>query len=307
VDHKAEVIEAGKTFSLGWKGRLVVLAAVLVGLGVFVYGATLRDLFMSVWQREGSSHGLFVPLISGWFLWRERDRLRQTELGFALLPGTLVTATGFLLLFLARGTTDLALPILSFLAIVCGLVLLILGSGVFRIVSFPLLFLATMIPLPETIYEAIGEWIRASTTTGSVWLTQALQTPVYRDGYTIHLPSTSVFVDTSCSGVRYLLSYFVFSLPYAFICKKSFRARVLVVLASLPIAFVAGVLRLSSIYLAVYAIGPFMAEHRPHILLSWSVFALVLVLAIVADQYISRMWEKRRRRSAGIMEGWKRI
>jgi exosortase len=302
VDHKAEVIEAGKTFSLGWKGRLVVLAAVLVGLGVFVYGATLRGLFMSVWQREGSSHGLFVPLISGWFLWRERDRFRQAELGFSLVPGISVIGAGFVVLFLARGTTGLALPILSFLAIACGLVLLVLGSGVFRVVRFPLLFLATMIPLPETIYETIGEWIRASSTTGSVWLTQALQTPVYRDGYTIHLPSISVFIDTSCSGIRYLLSYSVFSLPYAFICKKSFRARVLVILASFPIALVAGVLRLSSIYLAVSAIGPFMAGHRPHILLSWSVFVGVLVLVISGDQYFSRMWEKRRGRSAGILE-----
>ena len=44
---------------------------------------------------------------------------------------------------------------------------------------------------------------------------------------------------------------------------------------------------MSSIYLAVYFIGPFMAEHRPHIVLSWAVFVAVLVVAIAADQYVS--------------------
>ena len=129
--------------------------------------------------------------------------------------------------------------------------------------------------------------MRRSVTTGSVWLTQLLQVPIYREGYTIQLPTTKIFIAMGCSGIRYLLSYFVFSLPYAYLCKNSFRGRTLVVLASFPIALVAGVLRLTSIYLAVYFIGPFMAEHRPHVVLSWFVFLAVLVVAIAADQYLS--------------------
>jgi exosortase len=272
-----------------------VIGALFVGLAAFVYPAALRDLALSVLHREGSSHGLFVPLISGWFLWRERDRIRETEPDFSPVPGILVIGAGFAVLFLARGRGELAVSALSFLTVSCGLVVLILGGEVFKVLSFPIVLLATMIPLPETMYDAIGEWMRAATTTGSVWLMQAVQLPVYREGYTIQLPSTNVLIDTSCSGIRYLLSYFVFSLPYAFICKKGIRGRVLVVLASFPIALVAGVLRLSSIYLAVYFIGPFMAQHRPHVVLSWFVFVGVLVLAISADQYISRKWAKKQR------------
>jgi exosortase len=295
VEQKSEVIEAGKTFVLGWKVRLLVLGVLLAALGAFVYPVALRDLALSVLHREGSSHGLFVPFISGWFLWRERDRLRQAELQFSPLPGIPAIGAGFVLLFLARGSAELALSALSFLTVASGLVLLILGSAVFRALSFPILFLATTIPLPDTIYETVGEWMRAATTTGSVWLTQAMHLPVYREGYTIQLTSTNLFIDTSCSGIRYLLSYFVFSLPYAFLCKKGNTARVLTVLASFPLAVVAGVLRLSSIYHAVYFISPFMAQHRPHVVLSWFVFVGVLASAMTLDQYLSRMWAKKQR------------
>jgi exosortase len=300
VKHKAEAAEAVKTFSLGWKARLLLTAALLATLGALVYPVALRELALSVLHREGSSHGLFVPFISGWFVWLKRERIRRARLHFSWLPGSIAAATGILLFLLSRGSAEFSLQLLSFLTIACGLVLLILGAQVFKEMSFPLLFLATIIPLPETIYDAVGHWMRQATTTGSVWLMQALQVPVYRDGYTIQLPNARVFVDTGCSGIRYLLSYFVFSLPYAFIYKKSLRTRALVVLASLPIGPIAGVLRLSSIYVAVYFIGPFMAEHRPHIALSWSVFVGVLVLAVASDQYVSRMGEKRK--SVGMVE-----
>ena len=69
MNQKIDTIEAGRTFSLSWKGRLIILTAALVLLGVFVYPDILHELLWSVLQREGSSHGLFVPFITGYFLW----------------------------------------------------------------------------------------------------------------------------------------------------------------------------------------------------------------------------------------------
>jgi len=293
VDQKAEVMETGRAFSFGWKARLLALGVLLTALGAVVYPAALRDLAWSVLEREGSSHGVFVPVISGWFLWRQRDRILQAELGFSPVPGIAVIGAGFLLLFLARGSAELSMSVLSLLTVACGLVLLLLGTRLFTVVSFPLLFLATMIPLPETLYSVIGEWMRATTTTGSVWLMQAIQLPLHRDGYLVQLPNASVCVGMACSG-----SYFVFSLPYVFLCKRSTGARIVTILASFPVALVAGVLRLSSIYLAVYFIGPFMAGEQPHIMLSWLVFVVVMVSAITLDQYVSRMCGKKGRAGA---------
>ena len=65
MNQKVEVIKARKTFYLDWKGRLVILTVALLGLGLFLYQDTLRGLISNVLHREGSSHGVFVPFISG--------------------------------------------------------------------------------------------------------------------------------------------------------------------------------------------------------------------------------------------------
>ena len=296
--HRSEVFEDERGFSLGWKGRLVILTVALLGLSFFLYQDVLRQLISSVLNREGSSHGLFVPFLSGYFFWLKREKLRDLDSDFALLPGGALVAGSYLLLYLSRGSAGVSLAALSFLLLVAGLVLVLFGMQVFKELSFPLLFLITMIPLSETTYAQLAEWMRAATTAGSVWLSQLMQLPIFRDGYSIQLPNANLFVAMSCSGIRYLLSFFVFSLAYAFLCKRGIRSRILVVVASLPISLAAGVLRLTSIYLSIYFIGAFMAGKREHILVSWIVFGVVLVVAIGADQYFSAVWVKRKE-SAG--------
>ena len=93
---------------------------------------------------------------------------------------------------------------------------------------------------------------------------------------------------SSCSGVRYLLSYVVFGVAYAFRFNQSFKARALVVLCAVPLSIAGGVLRLSVIFSTAYYIGPFMVEHRPHGVLSWTVFTVLLVSVIAIDRHLSR-------------------
>lgn len=293
MNQKVDTFQAARTISLGWKGRVLILFVALAALGVTVYPETLRDLFLSLIHRKDSSHGLFVPFLFGYFLWVKHEKTKLLKLYFSFLPGAAVVAIGFFVLFVSCGTAGILLNALSFMIVASGLVMALFGVRVFREVSFPLLFLIVMIPLPKTVYLHIAEWMREITASGSVGLMHFIQLPVFREGYNIHLPSTSLFIDTGCSGIRYLVSFFVFSLAYAFICKRTFKGKLLAVLSSFPLGIIAGVLRLSSIYLAVYFIGPFMAGHWPHIFLSWTVFLGVLVAAVAVDQSLSG-WRERR-------------
>lgn len=277
------------------KIRVFILLVVLIGLGFSVYRVSLYSLALSVLHREGSSHGVFVPFISGFFLWLKWKSVKHSVPRLALVPGTLMVAAGLLMFYQNSTSTEVALPALSFFLVTAGLVIGLFGKQLFKEAAFPLFFLVTMIPLPEPLYARIAEWMKAINTAGSVWVLQLLHFPLYREGYTISLPNMNLLVANSCSGIRYLLSYFVFGLAYAFLFKKTMRSRIVVILATIPISIMSGVLRLSAIFLSVYFIGPFMAGHRPHILVSWSVFLGVLAGAIWVDRYISRTWGKGRR------------
>jgi exosortase len=286
--HKPETNAAGKLEPLNAKGRWLLFLLVLFGLGLTIYGETLSALFASVLQREGSSHGLFVPFISGYIVWLKLDKIKMVQPQITLQSGIPMIAAGCVLFYLGRSGTGALLAALSFLLVAGGLILLLFGWEMFKEVSFPLFFLVAMIPLPTSVYSQLSEWMRQAITWPAVALIKPLSIPLHRDGYDIYLPDTHLYVAHGCSGIRYLLSYFVFGIAYAFRYKHSSKARLLVVAATLPLSIAGGVLRLWVIFTTAYYIGPIMTEDRPHVLLSWSVFTVLLVAAIAADWYVSR-------------------
>ena len=288
MEQKSDTIPAVNTESLGSKGRLLIFLSVLFVLGVTIYQESLTALAVAVLQRNDSSHGLFVPFISGYLIWLRLDRIKGLAPKFAIIPGAVLIGVGFILLGLSRNSEGIGFPILSFLLITAGLIMMLFGSQVFKEVIFPLFFLAAMIPLPESVYNQIAEWMRQAATWGALVLMKPMGIPLYRDGYDILLPNSHLYVDYACSGIRYLLSYLVFGVAYAFRFKRSFTGRALVVMFALPLSIAGGVLRLSVIFSTAYFIGPIMLEHRPHVMLSWTVFTVLLIGVIAVDRYLSR-------------------
>ena len=288
MEHKPEIIAAGKLEPLNGKGRWLIFLLVLFGLGLTIYGESLHALFGAVLQREGSSHGLFVPFISGYIIWQKLDKIKEIKSQLALVPGGMVVAVSFLISYFCRNNTGFSMAALSFLLVAAGLILLLFGREMFKEVSFPLVFLVTMIPLPTSVYSQLSEWMRQATTWGAVTLIEPLDIPMHRDGYHVYLPKIHLYVAHSCSGIRYLLSYFVFGIFYAFLYRQSSKARLLLVAATVPLSIVGGMVRLWVIFATAYYIGPIMTEDRPHVLLSWSVFMVVLVAAIGLDRYVLR-------------------
>ena len=274
------------------KGRLLAFIFVLFVLGWVFYRDALYALFLAVLHREGSSHGIFVPFLSGYFLWLKLNKVKAITAKTALLPGFVMLLGAIVLFFLSKIWFTLPLFTLSFLCMAGALVFIFFGREIFREMAFPLFFLATMVPIPLSIYNQIAYWMRMVNTWGSVIVTKALGVPLYREEFNIYLPGINLFVADSCSGIRYLLSYFVFSLAYAALFKKSRFTRLIVILGSIPLSIIAGITRLSVIFLAAHCISPVMAEVRPHIILSWAVFAAFLFGVIGVDQYLERRKSK---------------
>jgi len=263
------------------------LLAILIGLGITVYGNSLHALAAAVLQRYGSSHGLFVPFISGYLVWLRLDKIKGISPKDAPLLGGTIIAAGVGLLIIGHNNEGIALPVLSFLLIAAGLILVLFGSQMLKEIGFPLFFLSAMIPLPDAAYKQIAEWMRHATTWGSVSLVKLLGVPLHRDGFNIFISDLHLYVDFSCSGIRYLLSYLVFGVAYAFRFKQTFKGHVLVIIGALLLSIVGGILRLSVIFSTGHYLGPIMVEHGPHVMLSWSVFTVLLVSVILIDRYVS--------------------
>jgi len=273
--------------------RITGIFAIVLVLSLSLYRQSLTQLAASVIDRQDSSHGLLVPFISAFILWQRRDTIKKEPPSFAVLPGSLLVLCSAAMLLAPENSFYTKLSAISFFIMMTGLTLTFLGKKIFKEVCLPFLFLMTMIPLPETLYMCIAEWMRAITTENAVFVSQLFGIPFKRSNYYLQFPDILLHVSESCSGIRYLISYFVFGLAYAFFYKKSAASRILVLASIVPIAIVAGIMRLTVIFLAVHYIGAWTTDRIPHNLLSWSVFCAVLAAALLLDWKISSCWQRR--------------
>jgi len=288
MNQEYEMLAGRKIGFLNGPGRLIIFWLILIGLGVTIYAEPLSTLAVSVLQRHDSSHGLFVPFIAAYLVWLKYDKIKGIRHQADLPAGAALVLAGFALFYLGRSGPGIVLPVLSYLLVAGGLILMFFGRPLFKQVSFPVFFLAAMIPLPEAAYNQIAEWMRQAATYSAVMLLRPFDFPFHREGFDIYLPNINLYVAYSCSGIRYLLSYLAFGLAYAFRFKQSNKVRLLVVAAAVPLAVAGAVMRLWVIFMTAHYIGPIMVERRPHELLSWSVFAVFLGVAVGLDRYVSR-------------------
>jgi len=253
------------------------------------FGSSLSKLAYAVLNREGSSHGIFVPFLSIFFLWIKRGTLIKTEMSYSL-KGIPVMLAGLLFPVFEIGPYNL--QILGFIIFLSGAVMLLLGWSFFKEASFPLLFLITLIPIPDDTYSKLAESTRVISFGGARGIISMMGIPFVREGNVISFHNTSLLVAEACSGIRYLVSYFVFSLAYAYLYKEKPWSRVAVVCSSIFISLFASVMRLTSIFIMVYYVSPWWGGHKPHVVISWCVFFVVLIVSITLDQHFQKRFEK---------------
>ena len=149
-----------------------------------------------------------------------------------------------------------------------------------------------MIPIPMHLYQTMADWLRKGTIEISTQLLALIGIPFLREMYLIHLPTTTLKVAIGCSGIRYLLTYFVFGMAYAYLFRTGINQRISLVCLTIPISLLASSLRLTLIALLAYCIGPYMAEYWPHVIASWLVFFSVLVSSVLLDRWFILRKEK---------------
>lgn len=262
---------------------LIALFSIIGAWALFENSVTQTAI--AVWHREGSSHGLFIPFIAFYFIWQKRERLREIDIAIDWLGIPLILCA---VVFGLAGRQFFQIGFFGFILFVVGLACFLLGRKLLREISFPLFFLLTMIPIPTDTYVSMAEMTRDITLEGAVFVITKWGIPFFRNGIMIELPNVMLKVNLGCSGIRYLVSYVIFGLAYAYLFRKNNLSRVLVVLAVFPISIGASIFRLSLIFLLTYYIGPQMAEYWPHVIISWVNFFLVMMLTLFLDQWYLR-------------------
>jgi exosortase len=222
------------------------------------------------------SHGFLVPLFAAFLVWDKRKVLsatpvRQTWSGIALI------VVALMVLILGVYGVDLFTARMSFVMLLTGLIWTFFGWAMVKALRFPLLVLILAIPFPTIIFNQITFPLQLLASRIASDILPMLGVPTLHEGNVIELPIMKLEVAEACSGIRSLMSLFTLAVFYGYFLEKTTGRRVLLALASIPIAVAANVARIVGTGLCVQYWDPDKALGFFHEFSGWVMFVISLV------------------------------
>jgi exosortase len=194
---------------------------------------------------EDYQHGFIVAPLALFFAYERRWELEEAPIKGSWL-GMLPLLIGLTSLAIGRLGTELMTMRSGFVFTLIGLVLLLLGRDIFKILAFPLFFLFLMVPLPESLTNTVAFPLQLMAAKFAVFSLQELGIPALVEGNIIHLAHTELFVHEACSGLRSLMALITLGVVFAHFFKRGVLwIQILLVASTIPIAIFVNAFRVA--------------------------------------------------------------
>lgn len=267
--------------------RLWAVAALAASFG-YLYRDVLVKLVHD-WATDGNySHGFLIVPIAVYLAWQRRSALssataKPSAFGLVLIAGSLVV--------MAAGIfgAELFLTRVSIIGVLGGIVLFTYGWRSLRTLTFPLAFLLLMIPIPAIIFNQIAFPLQLLASRAGETALNVLQIPVLREGNVIVLSNTTLEVAEACSGIRSLVSLLTLAIIYGYFVEQRIWARVVLAIASVPVAVIANGARVAGTGIAAHYFGPEAAQGFFHEFSGWLVFVVAFGCLFAIQGVIERL------------------
>jgi exosortase len=274
---------------IAW-GPMILLGVLMLVLYDRIGIKLVRDWY----ELPDFGHGFLITPFAAFVLWDKREELLRTPLRPSWAGVCVVVLALFELLVGIFGA-DLFLQRTSFVLLVAGLVWTLLGKAMLGRVKFVLFVLLLAIPLPTIVLNQITFPLQLRASEYASALLRVAQVPVLQDGNVIKLPSMELEVAEACSGIRSLVSLFTVAVIYGYFLERRTWRRVVLALASIPIAVVANVARIFGTGLCVQYWDPVKAMGFFHEFSGWLIFLVSLGLLYLVHSAMNRFAPEGRR------------
>ncbi|MFO8013024.1 MAG: exosortase/archaeosortase family protein, partial [Phycisphaerae bacterium] len=245
--------------------RIVFMMLPVVGLLGVAYAYPLMRWELTWRHNAAWSHGYLVPLLAvavAHFRLKERppSRIEPCIWGLGLiLAGCVLRIWSRTMMFGYPGDA-------TFLLVVAGIVLLVLGWDLFKAVWVSVIYLGLMIPWNVRYYEGVAlplQRFAAAVTERALWLFGYERVPpdvlrqwlqmhagesvrwVSREVNVLNLASGPLTVAEACSGLHLLFAFVALGVLMAFMYRRAWWERVLIMVSSVPIAVLCNVVRVT--------------------------------------------------------------
>jgi exosortase len=298
---------------------------ILLALIAAVFWPALTGMYTTWMEDSNNSHGVVVPIIVVYLVWRKIEGQGsrgkgQGTLGaedhafpgprtlddgplqphvsgpMTLAPGpsqqgTLIGLIGMiasLLFYVFAILMDIAVfKNVAFVLCVQSTALFVFGWPFLSQFAFPLFFLFFMVPVPVTLYGMIALPMQLFATKVSVWVLGHTSLPVTADGNIIRIGEATLEVAEACSGLRSLMSFIMLSMLFAYLAKVSFVKRAVMVASSIPLAICGNIIRVVFTAFVAFFYGSKVASGFIHDVSGYVMF----VAAFLVFMWLARVLE----------------
>jgi exosortase len=290
MSHSALALDQSGSDSLRRARTLRALA--VIGLLIVVYFPILRAMVNHWRSIPDYSHGFLIVPLALYFAYERKNKLKAARIEgswWGLVP----LCIGLMLLAFGQLGALLTSLRSGFVLTLMGLVLLLLGREVFRILLFPLGFLLLMIPLPQSFVNVVAFPLQLIAAKWAVWSLQQLSIPVLLEGNIIHLPNTQLFVAEACSGLRSLMALLTLGVVFAHFFQRGRTAQQLVlVMSTIPIAIFVNAVRVALTGLLAHSLGQHAAGGFIHDFQGLITFSLAFFLLLAEARLLQRLFPR---------------
>jgi exosortase len=247
-----------------------VLAALTAVLLLLCYAPAVQGMFHQWMTDEDMGHGIAVPFVAAWIIWRERERWQKIPLSPSAWGLALLGAGAALHLAGALGV-GLFVSSLGLLISIVGAVVCLGGFGLLRSWMFPLLLCVFMLPKLAIVYNQLTLPLQLVASKLAAGMLTVTGIGVIREGNVLDVGGHRVAVAEACNGIRFLLPLGFASVLFAYLADPRAWMRWVALVAALPIAIFANAVRV-----AASAWIPALDSGTPHLLIGWVIFVLCL-------------------------------
>ena len=254
------------------------------------------------WNKADFSYCYIVPLLFAYLIYTKKDVIRAQEIRPSAAGLVVLFFSGFLYLAGKLGSMETLTYIAMWMALV-GLSIAILGIRIVRAIAFPLLILAFIVPVPPFLSRLFTFKLKLLATTLSVKVMHLLGILAFQEGNIIDLGVTQLQVVDACSGLRYVIPLIIVGLLVGYLYHKTFWERILIAVATIPIAVASNALRIGITGVLAVHVSPQVSETFFHGFSGWLIFMISILFLSILSKLLKTIRAKTEKNSIQSAKG----
>jgi len=263
------------------RGAMLLALCAVILVAFIPTGITLNA---GPWQTEQEGHGPFLIGAALWFALGKRNEIDVAKFAPAPLLGWPILLCGLPLLYAGRALDVISMETLAVLPILTGVVLIVGGWPVLKVMAFPIFLLFFAVPPPGWLLDSLTLPLKSLISDASTRLLYAVGYPIAQNGVVIMIGPYQLLVKDACAGMNSIFALSAIGIIYVHIMKYgSWLRNGLLLLAILPITVAANFVRVILLVLIAFHFGSASVEGWVHDVTGVTLFAAAFAIIVMFD------------------------